>query len=119
MVITSANKNLELTAKWIDQLYEPLQSVQDNWGTYGDTKQQNIFEFDEKAGMLKHLPLEGAAPVEIREKTNIAGPLAILDEYYGVYTTKPEDAAWRLDILEKIWFLILKLRTFIHLYFSH
>jgi len=101
MVITSANKNLELTAKWIDQLYEPLQSVQDNWGTYGDTKQQNIFEFDEKAGMLKHLPLEGAAPVEIREKTNIAGPLAILDEYYGVYTTKPEDAAWRLNILEK------------------
>src|SRR5699024_10519726 len=36
MVITSANKNLELTAKWIDQLYDPHQSVQNNWGTYGD-----------------------------------------------------------------------------------
>lgn len=101
MVITSANKNLELTAKWIDKLYEPLQSVQNNWGTYGDSEQANIFELDEEAGMLKHLPLEGTAPVELREKTNVAGPLAVLDEYYGKYTTKPDDAAWRLDLLEK------------------
>ncbi|KRG15398.1 ABC transporter substrate-binding protein [Lederbergia galactosidilytica] len=101
MVITSSNKNLELTAKWIDQLYEPLQSVQNNWGTYGDTEQQNIFEFDEENNMLKHLPLEGTAPVELREKTNVAGPLAVLDEYYGTITTKPEDAAWRLDLLQK------------------
>ncbi|WP_010677743.1 ABC transporter substrate-binding protein [Bacillus timonensis] len=102
MVITSSNKNLELTAKWIDKLYEPLQSVQNNWGTYGDSEQQNIFEFDEAAGMLKHLPLEGTAPVELREKTSVAGPLAILDEYYGKYTTKPDDAAWRLDLLKDV-----------------
>ena len=47
MVITSADKNLEATVKWVDQLYDPVQSVQDNWGTYGDKTQQNIFEFDE------------------------------------------------------------------------
>ncbi|MCD7034364.1 ABC transporter substrate-binding protein [Metabacillus sp. GX 13764] len=102
MVISSANKNLELTAKWIDKLYDPLQSVQDNWGTYGDKNQQNIFEYDESKKMLKHLPLDGAAPVEIRQKTNIGGPLAILDEYYGKVTTKPDDAAWRLDLLKKV-----------------
>lgn len=102
MVITSANKNLELTAKWIDQLYEPSQSVQNNWGTYGDTKQQNIFELDKKTGMLKHLPLNGIAPVELREKTSVGGPLAILDEYYGKVTTKPDDAAWRLDLMKKV-----------------
>lgn len=101
MVITSANKNLELTAKWIDQLYEPIQSVQNNWGTYGDETQQNIFEFDADKNMLTHLPLEGSAPVELRQKTNIGGPLAILDEYYGVYTTKPDDAAWRLDLMKE------------------
>lgn len=101
MVITSANKNLELTAKWIDKLYEPTQSVQNNWGTYGDTEQQNIFELDEETGMLKHLPLEGSAPVELREKTNIGGPLAILDEYYGTVTTMPDDAAARLDLLHE------------------
>ncbi|RUT31864.1 extracellular solute-binding protein [Paenibacillus zeisoli] len=102
MVITSANKQLEATAKWVDQLYDPLQSVQDNWGTYGDTKQQNIFELDKSKNMLKHLPLKGTAPVELRQKTSIGGPLAILDEYYGKYTTKPDDAAWRMDILKKV-----------------
>ncbi|TFE00637.1 extracellular solute-binding protein [Jeotgalibacillus salarius] len=102
MVITSANQNLELTAKWIDQLYDPVQSVQNNWGTYGDTEKQNIFEYDEAATMLKHLPLEGTAPVELREETSIGGPLAILDEYYGSVTTKPEDAAWRLDLMKEV-----------------
>ncbi|WP_409293938.1 ABC transporter substrate-binding protein [Peribacillus sp. SCS-26] len=101
MVITSANKNVELTAKWIDELYEPQQSVQNNWGTYGDKKQQNIFEKD-ASGKLKHLPLDGAAPVELRQKTNTGGPLAILDEYYGTVTTKPDDAAWRLGLLKDV-----------------
>lgn len=101
MVITSANKNLELTAKWIDQQYAPLQSVQNNWGTYGDKKQQNIFAFDKNQKMLKHLSLEGTAPTEIRQKTEVGGPLAILDSYYGKVTTMPDDAKWRLDILKE------------------
>ncbi|SDB03968.1 putative aldouronate transport system substrate-binding protein [Streptococcus henryi] len=101
MVITSANQNLELTAKWIDAQYKPLQSVQNNWGTYGDSEQQNIFEFDEANQMLKHLPLEGTAPTEIRQKTEVGGPLAILDSYYGSVTTMPDDAKWRLDILKE------------------
>ncbi|MFD1992385.1 ABC transporter substrate-binding protein [Paenibacillus nicotianae] len=102
MVITSTNQQVEATAKWIDQLYEPLQSVQDNWGTYGDTKEQNIFKFDPKKGMLEHLSLEGSAPVEVRQKTNIAGPLAVLNEYYGKYTTMPDDAAARLKLMKKV-----------------
>ncbi|WP_054942967.1 ABC transporter substrate-binding protein [Paenibacillus ihuae] len=102
MVVTSANKNLETTAKWVDQLYDPIQSVQNNWGTYGDDTQQNIFEFDEAKGMLKHLPLDGAAPVELREKTSIGGPLAILDSYYNKYTTMPDDAKGRMDIIKNI-----------------
>ncbi|MDE1549126.1 ABC transporter substrate-binding protein [Jeotgalibaca caeni] len=97
-VITSANKNLELTAKWVDQMYEPIQSVQNNWGTYGDEELQNIFELDEENQMLKHLPLDGTAPGELRQKTEAGGPLAILDEYYGTVTTMPDDAQWRLDI---------------------
>ncbi|TDQ37699.1 ABC transporter substrate-binding protein [Aureibacillus halotolerans] len=102
MVITTANQNLELTAKWIDQLYDPHMSVQANWGTYGSDTVQNIFEFDEGEQMLKHLPLEGTPPGELRGKTSIGGPLAILDEYYGTVTTKPDDAAWRLDLLKEV-----------------
>ena len=97
MVITTANKNLELTAKWIDELYNPIQSVQNNWGTYGDDKQDNIFEYDEENNMLKHLDLNGAAPHEVRQKSEVGGPLAILNEYYGKVTTMPDDAAWRLE----------------------
>ena len=67
-VITSANKNLELTARWIDKMYEPLQSVQNNWGTYGDEAQANIFEL--KDGMLKHLPLEDSTG-ELRQKPKL------------------------------------------------
>lgn len=103
MVITSANKNLELTAKWIDAQYAPLQSVQNNWGTYGDDKQQNIFEFDQAKKTLKHLPLDGTAPAEIRQKTEVGGPLAILDTYYGKVTTMPDDAKWRLDLLKEYY----------------
>ncbi|GAA4058696.1 extracellular solute-binding protein [Amphibacillus indicireducens] len=102
MVITSVNENLELTAKWIDQLYDPHQSVQNNWGTYGDEEKQNIFEFDEEANMLRHLPLDGTAPVELREETSVGGPLAILDSYYGDVTTMPDDAAWRLDLMKDV-----------------
>ncbi|AZP03923.1 ABC transporter substrate-binding protein [Jeotgalibaca ciconiae] len=99
-VITSANKNLELTAKWADQMYDPVQSVQNNWGTYGDEEQQNIFEYDKDTNSLKHLPLEGAAPGELRQKTEAGGPLAILDEYYGKFTTMPDDAEWRINIFK-------------------
>lgn len=98
--ITSANQNLELTAKWFDKMYEPIQSAQNNWGTYGDDKQQNIFELVD--GKLKHLPLNGTAPGELRDKTCVGGPLAILDSYYGNQVTKPDDAAWRLDRIKEL-----------------
>lgn len=103
MVITSENKNLELTAMWIDKIYEPLQSAQNNWGTYGDVEQQNVFELINDGTFLKHLPLGNTSPWELRQKTFVAGPLAVLEEYYGSYVTKPDDAAWRLDILREVY----------------
>ncbi|MED4957158.1 ABC transporter substrate-binding protein [Paenibacillus sp. FSL R5-0527] len=102
MVVTSTNKKLEATAKWVDQMYDPIQSVQNNWGTYGDESQQNIFEYDEASNSLKHLPLNGTAPVELREKTSVGGPLAILDSYFGKYTTVPDDAKERMQIVKEV-----------------
>lgn len=101
-VITSGNKNLELTAKWIDKLYDPVQSVQDNWGTYGDEKNANIFELTADK-TLKHLPLGKASPWEVRANQFVGGPLAILNSYYGKYTTSPDDAQERLDIISKVY----------------
>lgn len=102
-VLTVTNPNPALAARWIDQLYAPVQSVQDNWGTYGDETMDNVFEL-KADGTLKHLPIpQGVVPYELRMKTNLGGPLAILDEYYGVYTTKPDDAMLRLDIMEQLY----------------
>ena len=34
---------------------------------------------------------------------SVNGPLAILNEYYGVYVTQPEDAKWRLDNMHETY----------------
>ena len=99
-VVTSVAKNPALVCAWLDQMYSPLQSPQNNWGTYGEDDEFDIFEMGENEDgepMLKHAPLGDASPVEVREAEAVGGPLAILDEYYGKYVTCPDDAQYRLD----------------------
>ena len=99
-VVTSVAKNPALVCAWLDQMYAPLQSPQNNWGTYGEDDEFDIFEMGENEDgepMLKHAPLGDASPVEVREAEAVGGPLAVLDEYYGKYVTCPDDAQYRLD----------------------
>ena len=105
-VVTAAAKNTPLIAAWIDQMYDPLQSPQNNWGTYGEDDEFDIFEMSTNANgepMLKHKPLGDASPVEVREAESVNGPLAILDSYYGVDVTCPDDAQYRLDWIKDIF----------------
>ena len=53
--------------------------------------------------MLQHAPLGDASPVEVREAESVNGPLAVLDSYYDVYVTCPDDAQYRLDWIEQIY----------------
>ena len=99
-VVTAVAREPALVCAWLDQMYAPLQSPQNNWGTYGEDDDFDIFEMstnDEGNPMLKHASLGDASPVEVREAESVGGPLAILDEYYGVYVTCPDDAQYRLD----------------------
>ena len=99
-VVTAVAQNPALVCAWLDQMYDPFQSPQNNWGTYGEDDEFDIFELGENENgeeMLKHAPLGDASPVEVREAECVGGPLAILDEYYGVYVTCPDDAQYRLD----------------------
>lgn len=99
-VVTSVAENPALVCAWLDQMYDPLQSPQNNWGTYGEDDEFDIFEMSENEDgepMLKHAPLGDASPVEVREAEAVGGPLAVLDEYYGKYVTCPDDAQYRLD----------------------
>ena len=105
-VLTTSCRNTALAAAWIDQMYAPLQSPQNNWGTYGEKDSFNIFEMNENAQgekMLKHMDLGEQSPVEVREAQSVNGPLAILNEYYDTYVTQPTDAKWRLDNMHEVY----------------
>ena len=105
-VVTANAENPALVCAWLDQMYAPLQSPQNNWGTYGEEDGFDIFEMSTNANgepMLKHAPLGDHSPVEFREAESVNGPLAILDSYYGVYVTCPDDAQYRLDWIKNIY----------------
>ncbi len=105
-VVTSVAENPALVCAWLDQMYAPMQSPQNNWGTYGEDDDFDIFEMGKNADgedMLKHAPLGDASPVEVREAEAVGGPLAVLDEYYDVYVTCPDDAQYRLDWIEEYY----------------
>jgi putative aldouronate transport system substrate-binding protein len=105
-VVTAAAKNPELVCAWLDQMYDPFQSPQNNWGTYGEDDEFDIFVLGTNADgeeMLQHAPLGDASPVEVREAECVGGPLAILDSYYGKYVTCPDDAQYRLDWIKDIY----------------
>ena len=105
-VVTATAQQPALVCAWLDQMYAPIQSPQNNWGTYGEDDDFDIFVMGTNANgdpMLQHAPLGDASPVEVREAENVAGPLAVLDEYYGVYVTCPDDAQYRLDWIEDFY----------------
>ena len=105
-VVTAAAQNPALVCAWLDQMYDPFQSPQNNWGTYGEEDDFDIFVLGTNANgeeMLQHAPLGDASPVEVREAESVNGPLAILDEYYDVYVTCPDDAQYRLDWIEEFY----------------
>jgi putative aldouronate transport system substrate-binding protein len=105
-VVTSVCSNPALVCAWLDQMYDPFQSPQNNWGTYGEDDEFDIFELgenDKGEKMLKHTWLGDASPVEVREAECVGGPLAILDSYYGVYVTCPDDAQYRLNWIKDIY----------------
>ncbi|MDI9590697.1 MAG: extracellular solute-binding protein [Acidobacteriota bacterium] len=105
-VVTGAAANPALVCSWLDQMYDPFQSPQNNWGTYGEDDDFDIFVLGKNAegeDMLQHAPLGDASPVEVREAESVGGPLAILDSYYDVYVTCPDDAQYRLDWIKDIY----------------
>ena len=41
--------------------------------------------------------------MEVRQAQSVNGPLAVLNDYYGVYVTQPDDAKWRLDNMHETY----------------
>ena len=67
----------------------------------GEEGKFNIFEMSENSEgepMLKHMKLGTESPVEVRQNQSVNGPLAVLNDYYDVYVTCPDDAQYRFSI---------------------
>ncbi|MTH54944.1 extracellular solute-binding protein [Bacillus mangrovi] len=112
-VITSANKNPEITMRWADQLYEPKMSAQISWGPIG-----TIFEEDEN-GMLvnKEIPKD-VAMGELRQKVAPNGPVVILKEHFGTVVDMEPRAKERLKDLKAIYEPYLEKENYPQVLFS-
>ncbi|MCR5793963.1 MAG: hypothetical protein K6G61_01275, partial [Solobacterium sp.] len=105
-VVTAAAQDPALVCAWLDRMYAPLQSVQNNWGTYGEADDFDIFNMGENENgepMLRHAFLADASPTEIMEAEAVGGPLAVLDSYYDVYVTCPDDVQYRMEWIRDIY----------------
>ncbi|XJZ29059.1 ABC transporter substrate-binding protein [Bacillota bacterium Lsc_1132] len=97
-VITKADKYPEITARWVDQLYDPKESAQVDWGPIGE-----IYKEDTN-GMLvnKELP-PGVAMGEYRQKVAPGGPFIVLKQDFGKVVEMEPRAKERLKILDQYY----------------
>lgn len=99
--VTSACKDPKTLLNWVDQMYDPMISMQCNYGPIG------VF-FDEtpdEKGVYKTIELkEGETEGELKGKSELLGPTRQLTEDYGKYFYLEARAQQRLDDLRDFWF---------------
>jgi putative aldouronate transport system substrate-binding protein len=97
-VITKANKNPEVTARWVDQLYDAKTGIQAHWGPIGEV-------YKEENGKLINLPVPaGTTAGEYRIKVAPGGPTVITKDQFGTLVDMEPRAKQRLDELQKYYF---------------
>nr|WP_246183513.1 ABC transporter substrate-binding protein [Paenibacillus methanolicus] len=97
-VITKANEQPEITARWVDQLYDPKTAIQAHWGPIGEV-------YKEENGKLVNLPVPaGTTAGEYRLKVAPGGPTVITKDAFGTLVDMEPRAKQRLDELEKYYF---------------
>lgn len=99
--VTSACKNPELLLKWVDQMYEPLNSMQAIYGPIGVFFEK---EPDANGVYVNAAPPEGETEGELKAKNELLGPTEQLNEDYGKYYYMEDRAQQRLDDLKNFWF---------------
>ena len=96
--ITKANKNPEITMRWVDTFYDPYMSAQVIWGPIGV-----IYKKDDN-GLLVNLPLPaGVSMGEFRQTVAPEGVGVILREDFGKVVDMEPRAKQRVKDLETIY----------------
>ena len=99
--VTNACKNPELLLKWVDQMYDPINSMQAIYGPIGVYWDE---EPDENGCYSMRELKEGETAGELKSKSELLGPTEQLAEDYGTYYYMEDRAQERLNDLNDFWF---------------
>lgn len=111
--ITKANKNPEVTMRWVDQLYVPKMSAQISWGPL------DIVYKEDANGMLVNLPLaEGVSMGEFRQKVAPGGVSVTLKEDFGTVVDMEPRAKQRLKDIESVYAPYLAKENYPQIFFT-
>lgn len=95
--MTSSCRNPELLMKWIDQCYDPINSMQIIYGPIGE-----YFESEpDENGVYVETEEAGG---DLKARTELLAPNRQLSTDFGTYYYMEERAQQRLDDLNNIWF---------------
>lgn len=96
--ITRTNKYPAATMRWADNLYDPIQSAQANWGPVGETLQKDA------SGLLTQIPAPaGTSEGERRQKVAPGGPKANTAENFKTVVAPEPRAAERQKIVNELY----------------
>jgi putative aldouronate transport system substrate-binding protein len=99
--VTKECKNVELLLKWVDQLYDPINSMQAIYGPIGEF----FAEKPDENGVYKTKTLaEGETEGELKSKLELYGPTRQLSTDFGTYYYMEDRAQQRLKDLKDFWF---------------
>ena len=98
--ITKDNQYPEITARWVDNLFEPYTAAQLRWGPIGEIYEKTA------EGKLVNLPLpEGVTMGELRQKVAPGGgsPSIVLAEDFGTIVDMEPRAVERLENIVDVY----------------
>lgn len=89
------------SVKWVDQMYEPLNSMQAIYGAIGSYWNE---EPDEKGCYTMRDLKDGETAGELKSKNELLGATEQLTEDYGTYYYLEDRAQQRIDDIRDFWF---------------
>ncbi|OPJ60591.1 extracellular solute-binding protein [Clostridium oryzae] len=96
-VITKDNKHPEVTARWIDQLYSPLEAAQIHWGPIGEV-------YNLKNGKLVNKPLpKGVTMGEYRQKVAPSGVGVVTANDFNTIVDMEARAKERINRIKNVF----------------
>ncbi|WP_410513497.1 extracellular solute-binding protein [Paenibacillus sp. BR2-3] len=95
-VITEENKNPDITAQWLDQLYEPVMAAEVHWGPIG-----TWFEKDANGLLVQKKDIEN--PGEFRRTVALGGAGVITGEDFEKVVAPEPRAKQRMDDIKNIF----------------